>query len=351
MVETFDACNRTNEASNPASRNYDPTSVWYDQTADSSTPYFLGPHTPQVLSAKDIHDRLSAEIEAQGRETQGVEGLPGMCLNDRGVTEETGERFIADRVRSSREIATTLETRQNGAAPQTHWETVPHQRIDALLNSDANSAQVSQLGEQWIKVGNNLSHHQGAVNSAIENSRSSWRGLAGETAREHLALIGQWIATTAEGTWLSGQQQEIHGQILDETQRKMAGNPPVNFSATEANKQLQQITDPTEFSRQFQRNTELYHQQKAAHEQAVKLVTDFENTVSNNAIAPAFPTPPSIASTSSPQEGSAKSETRGMPPSRPSIKDSKETLPMEEKPAAHGLTAPDPLSNPAAHTP
>ena len=79
----------------------------------------------------------------------------------------------------------------------------------------------------------------------------SWQGDAGDAARSHLAGVSKWLGTTAQGVALTGRQQEIHSQTLNETMKQMEANPPVRFSATEANARLAGIVDPTAYAAQF----------------------------------------------------------------------------------------------------
>jgi hypothetical protein len=77
-------------------------------------------------------------------------------------------------------------------------------------------------------VGQRLVPPPADAEQAITDSLGNGEGHA---ARTYRAEVKKWLGSTAEGSVLTGRQQEIHSQVLNETQHAMAGNPPVPFSA------------------------------------------------------------------------------------------------------------------------
>src|SRR5436190_22379795 len=114
---------------------------------------------------------------------------------------------------------------------------------DAIMQV-ANPATVAETSVEWVRVVNVLGTHQKTLADAINASTNNWQGGAGDAVREHLAGVGKWLGATAQGATLAGRQQEIHSQALNETQRQMAANPPVQFDLQSTNQRLQQMTDP-----------------------------------------------------------------------------------------------------------
>jgi hypothetical protein len=169
--------------------------------------------------------------------------------------------------------------------------------MSGAITQNANSQTVAHASEEWVLVGNELTDHQRDLADAINASSSNWQGSGGDAARQHLANVGQWLGTTAQGAMLTGRQQEIHSQALNETQKRMAANPPVAFSAQDANARLQQITDPIQFALQAQLETQTFKAQQAARDQAARVMTEFDNTVGSAVTTPQFTAPPKLPGT------------------------------------------------------
>jgi hypothetical protein len=287
MAKTMDHVLAVSDPSRPG---YDPASPYYDVTADSSSTFFVGPVAGDHKSGDELRAEAIAAID-------NVTGPPGGLLDLLlGPVKNTFTQAVyqAKLEASRQQLTGNVELRAPGEPPRTMWENASHEQMVEVISSNADSSTVAVTSEEWVRLGNDLSDHQDSFGKAINNSLGNWEGTSGDAARRHLAQVATWLGSTADGAVLTGRQQEIHSQALSETQRVMADNPPVPFSAPEANARLAQITDPAQFAMQFQTELDTFNQQQAARGQAAAVMQRFDETVGGAATTPKFTAPPSL---------------------------------------------------------
>jgi hypothetical protein len=268
----------------------DPTSPSYDVTADPSSKYYIGPIGSGVaMSGDDIRAEVTKEVDQEI-----ANGWLGKVV-DPIVRDQKIQQLYSQRIAEARQgLGNGLQLRDPGTPPSTVWANATHEQMQQAITENANSATVAQSSEQWVQLGNQLTDHQTTLARAIDDSLSDWQGSGGNAARQHLAAVGQWLGETAKGATLTGRQQEIHSQTLNETQKQMAANPPVQFDPQAANAQLRQITDPVQYAQQAQQDMQTFQAQQTAREQAARIMTQFDETVGSAVATPAFPAPPKL---------------------------------------------------------
>jgi hypothetical protein len=291
VAPTADALEHTRSVSDPRAPGYDPKSPYYDVTADSSSTYYVGPLATDSPSGDAIRAQVTAQVDQEiAGHTSWLSKIIDPLIRDRKI-QDLYEKRVAD---ARQQLHDRVDLRSPGGAPSTVWANASHEQMNAAISQNANSATVAQASEEWVSVGNELAEHQRNLAGAISASTANWQGSGGDAAREHLANVGKWLGSTAQGAMLTGRQQEIHSQTLNETQRLMAANPPVAFSVQDANARLQQITDPAQYAAQAQQDMQTYKTQQAARGQAARVMTDFDNTVGSAVATPVFAPPPKL---------------------------------------------------------
>jgi hypothetical protein len=267
-----------------------PGSAFDDITQDPSSPYYIGPVGSEVSSGDDIRAEVSKQVDDDI-----AHGWLGDVVTPLQRDQEIQKRYEQQISNARSGLDNGLELRANGTAPSTVWDNATHQQMIDSITQDADPAAVAVTSEQWVSLGNELTDHQQNLADAISDSMSDWQGAGGDAARRHLANVGQWLGTTAKGATLTGRQQEIHSQALNETQKQMAANPPVQFDVQAANAHLQTITDPVVYAQQAQLDQEALRQQEAARQQAARIMSQYDETVGSATSTPAFPPPPKLA--------------------------------------------------------
>ncbi|MEV7097432.1 hypothetical protein AB0M80_31735 [Amycolatopsis sp. NPDC051045] len=276
--------------SDPSSPDYDPRNPLYDITADSSSKYYVGPLTTDKSPSGDqIREMATRQVDDEIR--RGWLG-PAVdpVLRDRKI-QDLYEQHLAD---AKHGLDEGLAMRETGGPPRTLWTNASHEQMNEAITQDADSATVAETSEEWVRVGNELGTHQKAVAGAISASTGNWQGGAGDAVREHLAGVGKWLGATAQGATLAGRQQEIHSQALNETQRQMAANPPVQFDLQSTNQRLMSMTDPVQYAAAAGEAMQTYRAQQAAREHAAQIMTQYDETIGSAVATPRFPAPPKL---------------------------------------------------------
>ncbi|WP_414944787.1 hypothetical protein [Amycolatopsis sp. cmx-11-32] len=284
-----ESAEKTTQVSDPHSESYDPDSPFYDVTADSSSNYYVGPLADKAASGDEIRAGATVGTDVLFN----LFGWGDTALN--GFKDQFTQKMYEGQLEKAREgLEKNLEIRKPGQPPSTVWSNATHEQMQTAIAGNADSAAVGETSEEWVRVGNDLSAHQRNLAKAINASTANWEGEGGDAAREHLAGVGKWLGSTANGATLTGRQQQIHSQTLNETQKLMKANPPVAFSVQEANANLQTIKDPQQYMSQLGKDLETFKKQQDARDQAAKVMTDFDSTVGSAIATPAFPPPPKL---------------------------------------------------------
>ncbi|PXY35867.1 hypothetical protein [Prauserella flavalba] len=277
---------KTAAASDPSSEDYDPASPFYDVTLDPSSRFYVGPVDDAARSGDDIRAEVTAQVE---------DDPLASALAEKQKDQEIQRRYLNAISGARQGLGDGLELRQTGERPTTVWDNASHEQMVEVLNTNADSVAIAETSEEWVRLGNDLTLHQRAVTDAIDDSMGNWTGEGGDAAREHLTEVAKWLGLTAQGAVLTGRQQQIHSQTLNESQKQLAANPPVRFSAQEANAQLMQITDPVQYAQAASQAIQTMQAQQAARAQAARIMTQFDDTVGTAIDMPLFAPPPKLA--------------------------------------------------------
>jgi hypothetical protein len=276
--------------SDPSSPDYNPRSPLYDVTADSSSKYYVGPLTADNSpSGDEIREMATKQIDDEIR-AGWLGPAVDPVLRDKKI-QELYQQHLDD---AKHGLDEGLTMRENGGAPRTLWTNASHEQMNEAITQDANPATVAETSEEWVRVGNDLGTHQKTLGDAINASTSNWQGDAGDAVREHLAGVGKWLGATAQGATLAGRQQEIHSQALNETQRQMAANPPVQFDLQSTNQRLMSMTDPVQYAAAAGEAMQTYRAQTAARDHAAQIMTQYDDTIGGAVATPRFPAPPKL---------------------------------------------------------
>ncbi|MFT7873641.1 hypothetical protein ACHL6L_40635, partial [Amycolatopsis sp. A24] len=287
--------------SDPSSPDYDPRSPLYDVTADSSSKYYVGPlTTDKSPSGDEIREMATKQIDDEIR-AGWLGPVVDPVLRDKKI-QELYQQHLND---AKHGLDEGLTMRENGGAPRTLWNNASHEQMNEVITQDANPATVAETSEEWVRVGNDLGTHQKTLADAISASTDNWQGDAGDAVREHLAGVGKWLGATAQGATLAGRQQEIHSQALNETQRQMAANPPVQFDLQATNQRLMSMTDPIQYAAAAGEAMQTYRAQQAAREHAAQIMTQYDETIGGAVATPRFPAPPKLPTATATRQGVA----------------------------------------------
>ncbi|WP_020666317.1 PPE domain-containing protein [Amycolatopsis nigrescens] len=246
--------------------------------------FSVGPTAHEILSGEQIR----AEVE---REVLGVgffDKARKMFNGDSDVQAEYEKRLNDDAAR----MTEGLQLREHGGVPYSLYANASHDQMKELLDGNANSATIAASSEKWIEIGNQLARFQSRTADTIAHSEPVWHGDAADAMRQFFAQLGQWSGDAARGAQLTGKQQQVQSQSLNETQKKMP--EPVPWSPREETAQLQQITDPVAYARAADAMNGRWRMFESNQQEAARLMTEFDRTLGQAAVVPAFPSPPQL---------------------------------------------------------
>ncbi len=151
--------------SDPTSPDYDPGSPHYDVTADSSSPFYVGPLEDTALSGDQIRHWVTMFASPL---------IEQLSERDKDAVIQ---KLYSDTLVNARDgLDEGLELRPRGEPPRTLWENASHEYMVEVLNTDADSAAIAETSEEWVRLGNELALHQKAIAEAIEDSMGNWSG-------------------------------------------------------------------------------------------------------------------------------------------------------------------------------
>ncbi|MFC5285787.1 hypothetical protein ACFPM7_01875 [Actinokineospora guangxiensis] len=189
--------------------------------------------------------------------------------------------------------STDVETRPTPPMPVENYLAHPHSALAAMLTSGADPDEVGRRADLYTETGAALAGFRDAVHAAIADSDADWQGAAGDAARRFLADTGDWAAGAGHGAQQAGARFAEHADALATARAAMPAERPFDYDA--AMSDLRATTDPIAFATKAAGYAEEYRQSRAAHEEAARVLTEYDRRLATAADLPAFPPPPSAA--------------------------------------------------------
>ncbi|HEX6357748.1 PPE domain-containing protein [Actinophytocola sp.] len=273
-----------------APRNRHDSRSGYDPTQDpTSDTYFERRNT--VQTGAETHDDVANRVTTEDENSWWLQRWLSKFTRD-GRIRDTYDQDMSARAQS---LANGIDTRQGPIMQCSNYMAVPHPQLKTMVTEDAIPAEVSESGDKWITLGNEMVKFQNNVEGAIKGSTTEWQGSAGDAARTFMAGIGDWVGAAGQSAQLAGTQMNLQASALDEAKRSMP--EPVEFDLDAANRQLQMTSDPLNYTAQLGLFQAQYNQSQAAHEEAAGVVGTYDSGLAGASTMPAFGPPPTLAMT------------------------------------------------------
>lgn len=187
--------------------------------------------------------------------------------------------------------AASPELRPAPAVPAENYLARPHAELVPLVTAGADPDEVGRLGDLYTEAGAALARFRDEVAAAVRESGADWQGAAGEAARRFLADTGEWIAHAGRGAQQAGERLDEQAAALAAARNAMPAERPFDYDAAMAD--LRATTDPIAFATKAARYVEEYRQSRAAHEEAARVLAQYDRRLAETSAVPAFPPPPS----------------------------------------------------------
>ncbi|GAB3433438.1 hypothetical protein [Actinophytocola sediminis] len=260
----------------------------YDPTYDAGSSVYID---RGQTSDTGTDTRQDAEAQADAQEAGGnwLDTLINRFTREGRVETAYEEQLNAQ----AAELAEGVTTRPSPMVMCANYMSYGHPDLKTMVTDDVDPAVVGEMGDTWINAGNEMTLFQENVATAINNSEADWQGAAGNSARQFMADVGNWVGTAGQSAQLAGTQTNLQAESLSEAKRSMP--EPVEFDAAAANQDLRTTTNPIEMVTKYANYMGQYNAQQEAHQQAAQVVGTYDMSLSSASTMPAFTQPPTMA--------------------------------------------------------
>ncbi|KOV79634.1 WXG100 family type VII secretion target [Nocardia sp. NRRL S-836] len=170
-----------------------------------------------------------------------------------------------------------------------NWASRSHQELYTAVHHDNDPGQAGQIGSEWGRYGSELTEAARAITRVITNSETGWTGDAAEGARAAMKKLSDWVDETARTAVQVGDKVTEQGRVMENARAQMPA--PVQFDWDGAAAALSQ-PGTAAFALATADIAVANAQARAAHDQAVTVMTTMENSSRQiDTSTPAF-TPP-----------------------------------------------------------
>ncbi|MGX7823988.1 hypothetical protein ACTG9Q_02730 [Actinokineospora sp. 24-640] len=264
------------------------TGQGYDPTRDPNSPYYI-----------DRRDTSQTRDEVQSEAARDVD----RDIEDSGWLEEFIRRFTRNSEIDQQfnqqlnaqadALAGGVNMRQPPAMMCTNYMSYDHSALKPMVTQDVSPEEVGAMSDAYTSTGNAMVKFQTDVASAINSSQTEWEGPAGDSARQFMANVGNWVGQAGQSSQYAGTQLALHSTALTEAKNTMPDEKPFNYDA--AMQDLATTTNPMVFATKAAGYMNDYRESQAAHEEAARVVGTYDSQLGSASTMPAFATPPSMA--------------------------------------------------------
>ncbi|MFI6094450.1 PPE domain-containing protein [Lentzea sp. NPDC051213] len=156
-----------------------------------------------------------------------------------------------------------------------NWASRSHQELYAAVHNNNDPGQAGQISSDWGKYGTELTEASTTINQIITASEAKWTGDAAEAARAAMKKLGDWVDETARTAVEVGNKVAEQGRVMENARAQMPA--PVQFDWNKAAAALSQPGTPA-FVLASVDIAIANASSRAAHDQAVSVMTNMENT-------------------------------------------------------------------------
>lgn len=173
--------------------------------------------------------------------------------------------------------------------PQENYLSRPHAELIPLVNT-GDPDEVGRLAALYTEASTAMTQFRDEIAAAVRDSGADWQGAAGEAARHFLTATSEWIAHAARGAHQSGERLDEQATALATARNAMPAEHPFDYDAAMAD--LRATTDPIAFATKAAHYVEEYRQSRAAHEEAARVLAQYDRRLAESSMMPAYGPPP-----------------------------------------------------------
>jgi hypothetical protein len=243
-----------------SSSDPDPEDPHYDVTTDILSPYYLGPAGTHL----SIDEIIGGEY---------------LHADRKGAFDGWASKLLSS--------ALQLTSGCSRMEPYGKvWDNASHEQMyDSILNW-ASAIEVAERSAQCLRIGHELTALHDDLVDLVDGVCQASVGIIAEAAQTSTSRISKTMRTAARDIIEFGNRQRIYALALNEAQRDMLANPPVEFSVAESSRRLQLTTDPIEYAFRIERDAEVRRGQQDARSKALLIMKKFDQKVAEVAAMP-----------------------------------------------------------------
>ncbi|WP_018686769.1 WXG100 family type VII secretion target [Actinokineospora enzanensis] len=175
-----------------------------------------------------------------------------------------------------------------------------HDDLYKMVTEDVDPSQVTDIGDMYSNAGTAMTNFQHEMNAAVTASTSDWQGSAGNSARQFMTSVGNWAGEAGTASTLISQQSGQQSAALSSAKQSMP--EVIHFDVAAANRDLLSTPNPFDAIRKMYGYVDQYNKSKAAHDDAVRVVSSYDSQLEVASTMPAFATPPTLTDPGGPDE-------------------------------------------------
>lgn len=156
-----------------------------------------------------------------------------------------------------------------------NWASRSHEELYAAVHNNNDPGQAGEIGSHWAKYGTELTEAAQAMAKIITDSESKWTGDAADGARAAMKKLSNWVNDTAAAAVDLGDKVAEQGRVMEGARAQMP--QPVQFDWGRAVAALALPGTPA-FVMAAMDIAVANAASRAAHEQAVNVMTSMENS-------------------------------------------------------------------------
>ncbi|GAB2980795.1 hypothetical protein LWP59_00930 [Amycolatopsis acidiphila] len=195
------------------------------------------------------------------------------------------------RTQQSRQLSQGVEFRSGLPAPDTHYQGYDHSTLQTMVQS-VNPGQVTGVSTSWTQLANAMATFGQQLGQAATKSGATWKGDAAESAYNFVSGLGTWSDQSGQAAQLASDQ--VYSQSSAAETAKNSMPEPIPFSWTDEMKGWAS-SNPLDLVDNIDKSFQKQQQSQEAHDQAVQVMTSYDNNLYTAASkAPAFNPPPTF---------------------------------------------------------
>lgn len=237
----------------------------------------------QGMSPAEMHEYLQDKYNAQF----GYALVPFGNLVARTAAMQEGAEYDQQTVQQ----ATSSDTQYiSGLSQSNHnYKAVDHPTLQGYVDNGLDAGQIGEMSNGYHEMSSTFDQIATTLSDAVDKSQSEWQGEAADSARGYLTGLQQWSDGNSQNARLASEVTYQQSTAAQTAKNSMPA--PIPFSWTDEIKGW--FSNPLDIGDSISASVAKQKQSQDAHDQAVQVMSDYDNNLYSAASKqPVFTEPP-----------------------------------------------------------